>query len=141
MSASQGTCTLTVRGALLVYDITRRASFDRLAEWLVDARQNAQPRLGCEASWFRLFERRACLNFTIENIDGEVEFAGRARIHALDGCQSKYLLLTVLQAWSFILLVFALVPLRVLYQCTCHAAQSRWMDGEAGRTVVRKTEL
>jgi len=33
-------------GALLVYDITRRASFDRLAQWLMDARQNAQPRLG-----------------------------------------------------------------------------------------------
>ncbi|CAE7934097.1 RAB2A, partial [Symbiodinium sp. KB8] len=32
-------------GALLVYDITRRASFDRLAEWLVDARQNAQPNM------------------------------------------------------------------------------------------------
>ena len=30
-------------GALLVYDITRRASFDRLAQWLMDARQNAQP--------------------------------------------------------------------------------------------------
>ncbi|CAJ1363492.1 unnamed protein product [Effrenium voratum] len=32
-------------GALLVYDITRRASFDRLAQWLMDARQNAQPNM------------------------------------------------------------------------------------------------
>lgn len=29
-------------GALLVYDITRRSSFDRLAQWLTDARQHAQ---------------------------------------------------------------------------------------------------
>eukprot|EP00440_Ansanella_granifera_P020041 gb/GFBE01021773.1/.p1 GENE.gb/GFBE01021773.1/~~gb/GFBE01021773.1/.p1 ORF type:complete len:217 (+),score=45.69 gb/GFBE01021773.1/:1-651(+) len=29
-------------GALLVYDITRRATFDHLAQWLMDARQNAQ---------------------------------------------------------------------------------------------------
>eukprot|EP00913_Durusdinium_trenchii_P018725 g17595.t2 len=35
-------------GALLVYDITRRSSFDRLAQWLMDARQNAQPKLGGE---------------------------------------------------------------------------------------------
>lgn len=29
-------------GALLVYDISRRAAFDHLAQWLLDARQNAQ---------------------------------------------------------------------------------------------------
>jgi len=32
-------------GALLVYDISRRASFDHLAQWLMDARQNAQPNM------------------------------------------------------------------------------------------------
>mmetsp|Transcript_103078 Transcript_103078/g.162913 ORF Transcript_103078/g.162913 Transcript_103078/m.162913 type:complete len:217 (-) Transcript_103078:47-697(-) len=32
-------------GALLVYDITRRSSFDHLAQWLMDARQNAQPNM------------------------------------------------------------------------------------------------
>jgi len=32
-------------GALLVYDITRRTSFDHLAQWLADARQNAQPHM------------------------------------------------------------------------------------------------
>mmetsp|Transcript_56330 Transcript_56330/g.159894 ORF Transcript_56330/g.159894 Transcript_56330/m.159894 type:complete len:216 (-) Transcript_56330:73-720(-) len=32
-------------GALLVYDISRRASFDHLANWLTDARQNAQPNM------------------------------------------------------------------------------------------------
>jgi len=32
-------------GALLVYDISRRASFDHLAQWLTDARQNAQPNM------------------------------------------------------------------------------------------------
>mmetsp|Transcript_17627 Transcript_17627/g.37407 ORF Transcript_17627/g.37407 Transcript_17627/m.37407 type:complete len:217 (+) Transcript_17627:105-755(+) len=32
-------------GALLVYDISRRASFDHLAQWLLDARQNAQPNM------------------------------------------------------------------------------------------------
>merc|ERR1712117_640031 len=30
-------------GALLVYDITRRVSFEHLAQWLMDARQHAQP--------------------------------------------------------------------------------------------------
>lgn len=29
-------------GALLVYDISRRITFDHLAQWLMDARQNAQ---------------------------------------------------------------------------------------------------
>lgn len=43
---SPSVAQLTTPGALLVYDITRRASFDRLAQWLMDARQNAQPRLG-----------------------------------------------------------------------------------------------
>mmetsp|Transcript_45702 Transcript_45702/g.141276 ORF Transcript_45702/g.141276 Transcript_45702/m.141276 type:complete len:213 (-) Transcript_45702:57-695(-) len=32
-------------GALLVYDISRRTSFDHLAQWLLDARQNAQPNM------------------------------------------------------------------------------------------------
>lgn len=32
-------------GALLVYDISRRSSFDHLAQWLFDARQNAQPNM------------------------------------------------------------------------------------------------
>lgn len=32
-------------GALLVYDIGRRATFDHLAQWLTDARQNAQPNM------------------------------------------------------------------------------------------------
>eukprot|EP00930_Biecheleria_cincta_P026751 TRINITY_DN18814_c0_g1_i1.p1 TRINITY_DN18814_c0_g1~~TRINITY_DN18814_c0_g1_i1.p1 ORF type:complete len:216 (+),score=42.44 TRINITY_DN18814_c0_g1_i1:57-704(+) len=32
-------------GALLVYDISRRGSFDHLAQWLMDARQNAQPNM------------------------------------------------------------------------------------------------
>mmetsp|Transcript_106875 Transcript_106875/g.312436 ORF Transcript_106875/g.312436 Transcript_106875/m.312436 type:complete len:218 (+) Transcript_106875:90-743(+) len=32
-------------GALLVYDISRRASFEHLAQWLLDARQNAQPNM------------------------------------------------------------------------------------------------
>jgi len=32
-------------GALLVYDITRRITFDHLANWLTDARQNAQPNM------------------------------------------------------------------------------------------------
>mmetsp|Transcript_16239 Transcript_16239/g.36405 ORF Transcript_16239/g.36405 Transcript_16239/m.36405 type:complete len:215 (+) Transcript_16239:82-726(+) len=32
-------------GALLVYDISRRATFDHLAQWLTDARQNAQPNM------------------------------------------------------------------------------------------------
>jgi len=32
-------------GALLVYDISRRASFEHLAQWLMDARQNAQPNM------------------------------------------------------------------------------------------------
>merc|ERR1719326_553733 len=32
-------------GALLVYDISRRSSFDHLAQWLMDARQNAQPNM------------------------------------------------------------------------------------------------
>lgn len=32
-------------GALLVYDISRRGSFDHLAQWLTDARQHAQPNM------------------------------------------------------------------------------------------------
>jgi len=32
-------------GALLVYDISRRGSFDHLAQWLADARQHAQPNM------------------------------------------------------------------------------------------------
>ncbi|CAE8588845.1 unnamed protein product, partial [Polarella glacialis] len=32
-------------GALLVFDIGRRATFDHLAQWLLDARQNAQPNM------------------------------------------------------------------------------------------------
>lgn len=32
-------------GALLVYDISRRSSFEHLAQWLMDARQNAQPNM------------------------------------------------------------------------------------------------
>lgn len=32
-------------GALLVYDISRRGSFDRLAQWLSDARQHSQPHM------------------------------------------------------------------------------------------------
>lgn len=32
-------------GALLVYDISRRSSFEHLAQWLLDARQNAQPNM------------------------------------------------------------------------------------------------
>lgn len=49
-------------GALLVYDITRRSSFDRLAQWLMDARQNAQPKLGgeVEGRGFGAHGRAAC---------------------------------------------------------------------------------
>lgn len=32
-------------GALLVYDISRRVSFEHLAQWLMDARQHAQPNM------------------------------------------------------------------------------------------------
>jgi len=32
-------------GALLVYDVGRRGSFEHLASWLLDARQNAQPNI------------------------------------------------------------------------------------------------
>lgn len=32
-------------GALLVYDITRRETFDHLASWLEDARQHANPNM------------------------------------------------------------------------------------------------
>ena len=32
-------------GALLVYDITRRETFNHLASWLEDARQNANPNM------------------------------------------------------------------------------------------------
>jgi GTPase SAR1 family protein len=36
---------ITTAGALLVYDITRRESFNHLGRWLEEARQNGNPNM------------------------------------------------------------------------------------------------
>ncbi|CAH8608907.1 unnamed protein product [Heterobilharzia americana] len=44
-------------GALLVYDVTRRDTFNHLASWLQDAQQHASPNMAFSATARAIYER------------------------------------------------------------------------------------